>query len=87
MKALIFVEYPEMSVVKDALQRQFVDFEIIVLKPSENTLYSEANTLVKIVSDNEGVPVFVFISQPLFLAIVSAKLSRIGRIQGIHYDF
>jgi len=77
VSALIFADadWDEQD-LRDRLLRQFDDFELILLKPSEHTMYFEANNVQRAVKQHDG-PVFLICTNALFSAIAAAKLSRI----------
>jgi len=75
-RALIFAP-KHIEDLRQKLDQQFDNYELIELEASPHTLYHEANQVIKIVQKHSG-PVFLIVDQkqPLFSAILAAKLAR-----------
>lgn len=78
MKAIVIAEtnWNELDLLR-RLRKQLDDFELLMIAPSDHTLYYEANSAIKAVKDNPQVPVFVVVTDPMFAAIISAKLALV----------
>jgi len=79
MKALVFAESDwEEDDLRNRLRKQFDDFDLLLVKiePSDHTLYYTANNVVKSIKDNPDAPVFVVVTDPMFAAIMAAKLAQ-----------